>query len=223
MRFWTKILRAIKVIAKQAGDYVRAYLWPFMWLICLISLIVMCAAIVVPNWLSASYFGEGNRIETGAALQNDGEDIGQTDTAELSQEVEPDLDAEEPDPRWSDFRTVLIPIIVSVVITLLGCLITTYIFLKEALDRVGDQKPYAVEVIGSYRKKTIRRLLWLFGFTILFTALTAALYFWLWDETDQWAFAGHFAWLIAAAAICILSGLFLKGCMDTEKVLLAQA
>ena len=128
MRLGAKILREIKVIVKKAGDYVRAYLWPFMWLICLISLIVMCAAIAVPNWLSASYFGEENRIETGAAaLQNDGEDIGQTDTVDtagLSQEAEPDLDAEEPDPRWSDFRTILIPIIVSVVITLLGCLIT---------------------------------------------------------------------------------------------------
>ncbi len=227
MRLGVKILREIKGIAKKAEDCVRAYLWPFMWLICLISLIVMCAAIAVPRWLSASCFGAENRIETGAAaLQNDGEDIGQTDTVDaagLSQEAEPDLEEAEPDPRWSDFRTVLIPIIVSVVITLLGCLITTYIFLKEALDRVGDQKPYAVEVIGSYRKKTIHRLLGLFGFTILFTALTAALYFWLWDEADPWAFAGHFAWLIAAAAICILSGLFLEGCMDTEKVLLAQA
>lgn len=227
MRLGAKILKEIKVIAKKAGDCVRAYLWHFMWLTCLFSLIVMCVAIAVPRWLSASCFGAGNRIETGAAaLQNDGEDIGQTDIADaagLSQEAEPDLEEVEPDPRWSDFRTVLIPIIVSVVITLLGCLITTYIFLKEALDRVGDQKPYAVEVIGRYRKKTIHRLLWLFGFTILFTALTAALYFWLWDEADPWAFAGHFAWLIAATAICILSGLFLKGCMDTEKVLLAQA
>ena len=53
-----------------------------------------------------------------------------------------------------------------VIATMLGSLITSYVFLKEALDRTSDEKTYYSVVIREYREKTMRSL-WLYMLTSL--------------------------------------------------------
>ena len=57
-----------------------------------------------------------------------------------------------------DQRSTLWPLLVSLIITMLGSLITTYIFLKEALDRTLDEKPYYRYAVQCYRESTMRGL-----------------------------------------------------------------
>ncbi len=58
-----------------------------------------------------------------------------------------------------DQRATLWPMLVSIIVTMLGSLITTYVFLKEALDRTSDEKPYFGAVIRKYRSESIASLL----------------------------------------------------------------
>lgn len=124
---------------------------------------------------------------------------------------------------WTDYRSTVLPMIISVVITLLGCLITTYIFLKEALDRIVDQKPYAEDIIHGYRVGMVERLHCLFGISMLLTACTSVLYFVFWDEIDGLRLFGHWLWIILVVLIGILSWIFLNQCVNSEKNLLRQA
>lgn len=50
-------------------------------------------------------------------------------------------------------------ILITLIVTLLGSLITTYVFLKQSLDRTVDEKPYYEEVIHEYREEIMHRLL----------------------------------------------------------------
>lgn len=52
-------------------------------------------------------------------------------------------------------RSTLWPLLISLIATLLGSLITTYVFLKESLDRMVDERPYYSEVVKTYRDKTM--------------------------------------------------------------------
>lgn len=65
-----------------------------------------------------------------------------------------------------DQRSTLWPLLVSLIITMVGSLITTYVFLKEALDRTSDEKPFFRTVIQAYREKTMRYL-WRYTFAAL--------------------------------------------------------
>lgn len=75
-----------------------------------------------------------------------------------------------------DQSGILWPLLVTLVITMLGSLITTYIFLKEALDRMADEHPCQKMAIDAYREKTICHL-WkylLFSFAVM--GVTIVLY-----------------------------------------------
>lgn len=81
-----------------------------------------------------------------------------------------------------DQRSTLWPMFVSVVIAVLGCLITTYIFLKGALDETVKDKPYYRRIVNSYREKTIT-FLWVYACTVLLFVMVAfgmyySFYFW---------------------------------------------
>ncbi len=81
----------------------------------------------------------------------------------------------------SSSSDVLWPMLISLVITLMGTLITTYVFLKESLDRTVDEKPYYDTIICKYRNK-IMKYLWHYSlitlFLIIFVVfLYAMLYF----------------------------------------------
>lgn len=149
-----------------------------------------------------------------------------TDSVWQSEDVRPDI-TPSPDsavePIWTDYRNTALPMLISVVITLLGCLITTYIFLKGALDRIVDQKPYAEDIINGYRIETIKRLHWLFLISMLLTAGTAVLYFAFWDKIDVFHWVGHGLWIVVVILIAFLSWSFLNRCVNSEKNLLDQA
>lgn len=57
-----------------------------------------------------------------------------------------------------DQRSTLWPLLVSTAVALLGSLITSYIFLKDALDRMADEKPFYKKVIQRYREWIVGRL-----------------------------------------------------------------
>lgn len=57
-----------------------------------------------------------------------------------------------------DQRSTLWPLLVSTAVAMLGSLITSYIFLKDALDRMTDEKPYYKRVIQEYREWIVDRL-----------------------------------------------------------------
>lgn len=58
-----------------------------------------------------------------------------------------------------DQRSTLWPLLVTIVVTMVGTLITSYIFMKDSLDRTSEEKPYYREVIQRYRQQIVT-LLW---------------------------------------------------------------
>ena len=54
-----------------------------------------------------------------------------------------------------DQRSTLWPLLITLIATMLGSLITSYVFLKEALDRTSDEKTYYSVVIREYREKKL--------------------------------------------------------------------
>ena len=56
---------------------------------------------------------------------------------------------------YDDQRSTLWPLLITLIATMLGSLITSYVFLKEALDRTSDEKTYYSVVIREYREKTM--------------------------------------------------------------------
>lgn len=73
-----------------------------------------------------------------------------------------------------DQRSTLWPLLISLVITMLGSLITTYVFLKEALDRTIDEKPYYRKVVKKYREETME-FLWDYSVGCLFLIVIVVL------------------------------------------------
>lgn len=80
-----------------------------------------------------------------------------------------------------DQRSTLWPLLISLIITMLGSLITTYVFLKEALDRMIDEKPYYRNVVKKYREDTMK-FLWYyslvcFALVLIIVGIYGVLYF----------------------------------------------
>lgn len=75
-----------------------------------------------------------------------------------------------------DQRSTLWPVLISLVATLLGSLITTYVFLKEALDRTVDERPYYSAVIQAYRERSMKHLWYYSVGTTLLMAYVVFLY-----------------------------------------------
>ncbi|MCD8014667.1 MAG: pentapeptide repeat-containing protein [Lachnospiraceae bacterium] len=64
------------------------------------------------------------------------------------------------------------PVLVSTVIVVFSTLITSYVFLKDTLDRVAEEKPYYSEIIKTYRKEKVARLMW---FSVMFVGVSCYL------------------------------------------------
>ena len=60
-----------------------------------------------------------------------------------------------------DQRSTLWPLLVTIAVTMVGTLITSYIFMKDSLDRTSEEKPYYREAIQRYRKEIVK-LLWFY-------------------------------------------------------------
>lgn len=87
-----------------------------------------------------------------------------------------------------DQRSTLWPLLVSTTVAMLGSLITSYIFLKDALDRMADEKPYYKRVIQEYREWIVNRL-WKYtclaiAIIVLVIILYFLLYYTYWRSRD---------------------------------------
>lgn len=76
-----------------------------------------------------------------------------------------------------DQRSTMWPMIVSLTVTLLGSIITTYVFSKDTLDRILDERPYYHEVIAKYRRKTMTCMLTYIVFAAISILFVFSLYF----------------------------------------------
>ncbi len=80
-----------------------------------------------------------------------------------------------------DQHSVLWPLLLSIIVALLGSVITTYTFLKTSLDRTIDEKPYYRTVIKEYRENTMKRLwrntVWVIALIILVIGFYILLYY----------------------------------------------
>jgi uncharacterized protein YjbI with pentapeptide repeats len=76
-----------------------------------------------------------------------------------------------------DQRSTMWPVIISMTVTLLGSIITTYVFSKDTLDGILDERPYYREVIIEYRRKTMFWLRLYIGFAAISVSLVFVLYF----------------------------------------------
>lgn len=116
-----------------------------------------------------------------------------------------------------DQRSTLWPLLITLIATMLGSLITSYVFLKEALDRTSDEKTYYSVVIREYREKTMRSL-WLYMLTSLalmgiVICLYSMFYFMHIRSRDEVRII-----LILSYGVCMIgSAWFLNKCIDIDR------
>lgn len=116
-----------------------------------------------------------------------------------------------------DQRSTLWPLLITLIATMLGSLITSYVFLKEALGRTSDEKTYYSVVIREYREKTMRSL-WLYMLTSLalmgiVICLYSMFYFMHIRSRDEVRII-----LILSYGVCMIgSAWFLNKCIDIDR------
>lgn len=116
-----------------------------------------------------------------------------------------------------DQRSTLWPLLITLIATMLGSLITSYVFLKEALDRTSDEKTYYSVVIREYREKTMRSL-WLYMLMSLalmgiVICLYSMFYFMHIRSRDEVRII-----LILSYGVCMIgSAWFLNKCIDIDR------
>lgn len=116
-----------------------------------------------------------------------------------------------------DQRSTLWPIVVSLSATLLGSLITTYVFLKGALDRTIDEKSYYGSVIKEYRD-SIMKFLWMLSVvSLLLMAFVFSLYFMFYFFNRRVLTLLRGVVIIAYGAILYVSAVFLYKCININK------
>ena len=124
---------------------------------------------------------------------------------------------------WDDQRSTLWPVLASMVITMLGSLITTYVFLKEALDRTVDEKPYYGVVINEYRTRIMKHL-WRYLVAIFilmaFVIIMYSVFYFGKIRTNK-----RFRIIIVALYVIsmVYSGVVLRKCIDINKGLFTTA
>ena len=64
------------------------------------------------------------------------------------------------------------PVIVSTMVAVFGTLVTSYVFLKDTLDRTVDEKGYYARVISEYRQEKVKMLV---GYTVMFLGVSCYL------------------------------------------------
>lgn len=118
---------------------------------------------------------------------------------------------------YDDQRSTLWPLLITLIATMLGSLITSYVFLKEALDRTSDEKTYYSVVIREYREKTMRSL-WLYMLMSLslmgiVICLYSMFYFMHIRSRDEVRII-----LILSYGVCMIgSAWFLNKCIDIDR------
>lgn len=124
---------------------------------------------------------------------------------------------EEINKVYDDQRSTLWPLLITLIATMLGSLITSYVFLKEALDRTSDEKTYYSVVIREYREKTMRSL-WLYMLMSLalmgiVICLYSMFYFMHIRSRDEVRII-----LVLSYGVCMIgSAWFLNKCIDIDR------
>lgn len=80
-------------------------------------------------------------------------------------------------PDIDDQRSTLWPILISTIVAMLGSLITSYIFLKDSLDRMVDEKPHYRKAVLRYRDEIINSLLRYMYTAFVFVTVAIGIYF----------------------------------------------
>ena len=120
-------------------------------------------------------------------------------------------------PATDDQRSTMWPLFTTLIITILGSLISTYVFLKASLDRMVDEKTYYRKVVDAYRRGIMGMFLaYSFGCLLLsfVIAMLYTSYYFLGKRTVGWIRMA----IGSGYMICIpASGFFLYKCIYTEK------
>lgn len=114
------------------------------------------------------------------------------------------------------------PVIVSTMIAIFGTLITSYVFLKDTLDRTIDEKPYYGNVIVAYRQEKIRTLSW---YSAIFVGISCYLMLFQGIGGGEGENYNIFMYLGIVVAIVLLvsSLLFLYQCINIDYYIYVSA
>lgn len=116
-----------------------------------------------------------------------------------------------------DQRSTMWPVLISLAVTLLGSLITTYVFLKSALDRMADEKPYYGTVIKEYRENTMKSL-WRYSvFSLLLVSAVVILYVMLYFFSTRLAVRIREMIVVMYGFSMFYSAVFLRKCIDINR------
>lgn len=122
-----------------------------------------------------------------------------------------------------DQRSTLWPMFVSLVIAMLGSLITTYVFLKDALDHTLSEKPYYRTVVDKYRQKTMK-ILWAYAIlTLAVILVTLILYFCLYFSERRSDYRVRIALSVVYCIGMLISFVILHRCIHIEDGLHKEA
>lgn len=117
-------------------------------------------------------------------------------------------------PSWE----LVWPVIVSTLIAVFGTLVTSYVFLKDALDRTIDEKPYYEKIIGKYRRERVRLLR---DYSIIFVAISCYLILFQGAGGDYDGFL-YFG-IICVAVLLLCSLYFLVQCINIDEAIYKAA
>lgn len=113
------------------------------------------------------------------------------------------------------------PVLVSTLIAVFGTLVTSYVFLKDTLDRTVDEKPYYGKVIGEYRREKMKTLMLYSG---VFMGISC--YLILFQNTADAAEGQEFSYalplyigIFAVAALLVISVRFLYECINSDRAI----
>ncbi len=113
------------------------------------------------------------------------------------------------------------PVLVSTLIAVFGTLVTSYVFLKDALDRTIDEKPHYAKVIERYRQEKINALMW---YSIVFIGVSCYLIlFQSAVEMEKPYNCLLYIGILVVACLLVFSVHFLYQCINIDRTIYKSA
>ena len=107
------------------------------------------------------------------------------------------------------------PAIVSALLAIFGTLVTSYVFLKDALDRTIDEKPYYKKVIERYRQERVRLLMY---YSITFVGISCYLILFQRAVKGNKTYDGFLYFgIIMVVLLLLISLIFLYRCINIDE------
>lgn len=113
------------------------------------------------------------------------------------------------------------PVLVSTLIAVFGTLVTSYVFLKDALDRTIDEKPHYTKVIERYRQEKINALMW---YSIVFIGVSC--YLILFQSAGNGSASYNcflYMGILVVACLLVFSVHFLYQCINIDRTIYNSA